>query len=104
MKPVRPIAFWLFTCAAAVFLMALVGAVTRLTESGLSIVEWKPVTGALPPLNAAAWDSAFALYKASPQYKMVNIGMSLEGFKQIFFWEWLHRLWGGLIGILYFFP
>ena len=104
MKSVSAIAFWLFACAAAVFLLALVGAVTRLTESGLSIVEWRPVTGALPPLDAAEWDNAFALYKASPQYKMVNIGMSLEGFKQIFFWEWLHRLWGRLIGIIYFAP
>jgi cytochrome c oxidase assembly protein subunit 15 len=104
MKAAKPLAFWLFACAAAVFLMALVGAVTRLTESGLSIVEWKPVTGALPPLNVAEWDNAFALYKASPQYKMVNIGMSLEGFKQIFFWEWLHRLWGRLIGVIYFAP
>jgi cytochrome c oxidase assembly protein subunit 15 len=104
MKHAKPIAAWLFTCAAAVFLMALVGAVTRLTESGLSIVEWKPVTGALPPLSEANWNHAFALYKTSPQYKMVNLGMSLADFKQIYFWEWLHRLWGRLIGIIYFIP
>jgi len=104
MKPIKPVAFWLFTCAAAVFLMALVGAVTRLTESGLSIVEWRPVTGALPPLNAAEWDAAFGLYKTSPQYRMVNLGMSLADFKQIYFWEWLHRLWGRLIGVIYFIP
>ena len=104
MKTAKPLAYWLFAVAAAVFLMALIGAVTRLTESGLSIVEWKPVSGACPPLNEAEWDNAFALYKASPQYKMVNIGMSLEGFKQIFFWEWLHRLWGRLIGVIYFAP
>lgn len=104
MKPAKPVAVWLFTCAAAVFLMALIGAVTRLTESGLSIVEWKPVTGALPPLNEMEWNNAFALYKDSPQYRMVNSGMDLAGFKQIYFWEWLHRLWGRLIGVIYFAP
>ncbi len=100
----RPLALWLFTCAAAVFLMALVGAVTRLTESGLSIVEWRPVTGALPPLDDAGWDRAFDLYKTSPQYKQVNAGMSLAEFKQIYFWEWLHRFWGRMIGVIYFIP
>lgn len=100
----RHIGFWLFTCAAAVFLMALIGAVTRLTESGLSIVEWKPVTGALPPLSAADWEHAFDLYKTSPQYRKVNFGMSLAEFRQIYFWEWLHRLWGRMIGVIYFVP
>jgi cytochrome c oxidase assembly protein subunit 15 len=98
------IAAWLFACAAAVFLMALVGAVTRLTESGLSIVEWKPVAGALPPMNEADWDHAFTLYQQSPQYKKVNLGMNLDDFKKIYFWEWLHRLWGRLIGLLFFVP
>jgi heme a synthase len=100
----RPIAAWLFFCAAAVFLMALIGAVTRLTESGLSIVEWKPVTGALPPLSANAWQDEFARYQQSPQYVKINHGMTLGEFKQIFFWEWLHRLWGRLIGIFYALP
>lgn len=95
---------WLFTCAAAVFLMALIGAVTRLTESGLSIVEWKPVTGALPPTTPAAWLHEFALYKKSPQYLKVNHGMTLDEFKNIYFWEWLHRLWGRMIGLVYFLP
>jgi cytochrome c oxidase assembly protein subunit 15 len=104
MKPVKSAAVWLFICAAAVFLMALIGAVTRLTESGLSIVEWKPVTGALPPLNEVDWNHAFDLYKTSPQYKIVNAGMSLADFRQIYFWEWLHRLWGRLIGVVYFIP
>lgn len=100
----KPIALWLFSCAVAVFGMALIGAITRLTESGLSIVEWKPVTGALPPLNAADWQHAFDLYRQSPQFLTVNTDMTLADFKQIFFWEWLHRLWGRLIGLAYLVP
>ncbi|MEZ0260098.1 MAG: COX15/CtaA family protein [Alphaproteobacteria bacterium] len=100
----RPVSTWLFICAFAVLLMALVGAVTRLTESGLSIVEWKPVTGALPPLNDADWQKEFDTYKTSPQYKKVNAGMDLPAFKKIFFWEWLHRFWGRFIGVLYALP
>lgn len=100
----KSIAVWLFICALAVFLMATIGAVTRLTESGLSIVEWKPVTGALPPLNAGDWQAEFDKYQSSPQYKKINKGMTLEEFKKIFFWEWLHRLWGRLIGIFYAVP
>lgn len=109
-KPVKPvppkdIARWLFICAASVFIMALIGAITRLTESGLSIVEWKPVTGALPPLNPADWAHEFDLYKQSPQFLKVNSGMTLPEFKHIFFWEWLHRLWGRMIvGIIYALP
>lgn len=100
----RAIAAWLFACAAAVFLMAIIGAVTRLTESGLSIVEWAPVKGALPPLNAADWQREFDLYKQTPQYLKVNRGMSLDEFKDIYFWEWLHRLWGRIIGLIYALP
>lgn len=95
---------WLFICAFSVFMMAMIGAVTRLTESGLSIVEWKPVTGAIPPLNDADWQKEFALYQESPQYQKVNQGMELSEFKKIFFWEWLHRLWGRLIGVIYALP
>lgn len=105
--PVRKprIALWLFICAASVFIMALIGAITRLTESGLSIVEWKPITGALPPLNAADWAHEFDLYKQSPQFLKVNRGMTLPEFQHIFFWEWLHRLWGRMIvGVIYFAP
>ena len=97
-------ALWLFTCAAALFLITLVGAVTRITESGLSIVDWKPVTGALPPLGDAAWSHEFSLYQTSPQYRQINAGMSLEDFKHIYFWEWLHRLLGRVIGLIYFIP
>lgn len=100
----RPVYVWLFITAAAVLLMALIGAVTRLTESGLSIVEWKPVSGALPPLTEADWAHEFALYQQSPQYKKVNLGMTLAEFKQIFFWEWVHRQWGRLIGLIYAVP
>jgi len=104
MQPSRKISLWLFTCAAAVFAMALVGAVTRLTESGLSIAEWAPITGALPPLDDAGWSRAFSLYQQTPQYKLVNLGMSMDEFRRIYFWEWLHRLLGRLIGMIYFLP
>lgn len=100
----RPVARWLFLCALAVMLMALIGAVTRLTESGLSIVEWKPVAGALPPMNAADWQHEYDLYQQSPQGEIVNHGMSMEEFKRIFFWEWLHRLWGRMIGVIFALP
>lgn len=99
-----PVRRWLYICAAAVFIMALIGAVTRLTESGLSIVEWRPVTGTLPPLSEAAWQEQYDLYQQSPQGESVNRGMSMADFKYIFFWEWLHRLWGRLIGVIYALP
>ncbi|GIL40973.1 COX15/CtaA family protein [Roseiterribacter gracilis] len=100
----RAVVLWLLFAAAMVFAMAVIGAVTRLTESGLSIVEWKPVAQMLPPLSHAEWERVFALYKDSPQYRLVNAGMTLADFQQIFFWEWLHRLWGHLIGIVYAVP
>lgn len=100
----RPVSTWLFICAFAVLLMALIGAVTRLTESGLSIVEWKPVTGAVPPLSEADWQREFDIYKTSPQFKKVNSGMELPEFKKIYFWEWIHRFWGRFIGVLYALP
>ena len=84
--------------------MVLVGGATRLTESGLSIVEWKPVTGTLPPLNEAQWTQAFEGYKAIPQYRELNAGMSLAEFKTIFWWEWSHRLLGRVIGAVYLLP
>lgn len=100
----RPVAVWLFICVGAVFLMALIGAVTRLTESGLSITEWKPIEGIFPPLDAAAWQKEFDLYRESPQYKKVNMGMDLADFKKIYFWEWVHRFWGRIIGLIYAVP
>jgi len=98
------LANWLLFVAFLVFLMVVVGGITRLTESGLSITEWKPITGALPPLSAADWDEAFALYKATPEYQQINRGMSLAEFKFIFFWEWFHRLLGRVIGLAYALP
>ncbi len=84
--------------------MAVIGAVTRLTESGLSITKWEPVKGALPPMNDAAWNEAYELYKATPQYAGIHSGMNLEEFKGIFFWEWIHRLWGRMIGVVFALP
>jgi cytochrome c oxidase assembly protein subunit 15 len=95
---------WLFAVAAAIFLMTVIGGVTRLTESGLSIVDWRPVTGALPPLSDAEWTAELDKYRQSPQYRLVNQGMTLGEFKQIFWWEYVHRLWGRLIGVLYALP
>ena len=100
----RAVAIWLFGCAALVFAMVVVGGVTRLTGSGLSITEWQPIMGALPPLTAADWDEAFQKYRAIPQYAAVNAGMSLEDFKVIFWWEWAHRLLGRFIGMAFAVP
>ena len=100
----RAIRWWLVSIAALIAIMVLVGGATRLTESGLSIVEWKPVTGALPPLNQAQWTQAFEAYKAIPQYRELNAGMTLGEFKTIFWWEWSHRLLGRVIGVAYLLP
>src|SRR6185312_2078842 len=100
----RAIRAWLFLVAALIALMVLVGGATRLTESGLSITEWKPVTGALPPLSQAEWEQAFAAYKQIPQYHALNAGMTLAQFKSIFWWEWSHRLLGRVIGMVYLLP
>jgi len=102
-KP-RAIAVWLLSVAALVFLMIVVGGITRLTESGLSMVDWRPVTGLLPPLSDEAWRAAFEAYKTSPQYRIVNQGMSLADFKTIFWWEYIHRLLGRVIGLAYALP
>jgi len=96
--------WWLAIMAALIALMVLVGGATRLTESGLSIVEWKPVTGTLPPLSEQQWNEAFEGYKAIPQYREMNAGMTLHEFKTIFWWEWSHRLLGRFIGIAYLLP
>ena len=100
----KAVAVWLFAVAALVFVMVVVGGATRLTDSGLSITEWRPVTGAIPPLSQADWDSEFAKYKAIPEYRYVNAGMSLEQFKTIYWWEWGHRFLGRLIGLAYALP
>ena len=103
-QDVSPIRIWLLIVAGLIALMVLVGGATRLTESGLSIVEWKPVTGTLPPLSAQAWNDAFEGYKAIPQYRQMNAGMTLSEFKTIFWWEWSHRLLGRTIGMVYLLP
>lgn len=97
-------ALWLFGVAALVALMVIVGGATRLTGSGLSITEWRPVTGILPPLSDAAWASEFARYQHIPQYKLVNLGMPLGQFKALYWWEWGHRLLGRLVGVVFLLP
>src|SRR5215468_2320546 len=100
----RAVRAWLISVAGLIAIMVLVGGATRLTESGLSIVEWKPVTGTLPPLNEAQWGQAFEGYKTIPQYRELNAGMTLPEFKTIFWWEWSHRLLGRVIGAVYLLP
>jgi cytochrome c oxidase assembly protein subunit 15 len=95
---------WLLAVAALVFAMVVVGGATRLTESGLSITEWQPVAGALPPMSEAQWQAQFDKYKAIPQYQALNSGMSLDAFKTIFWWEWTHRLLGRVIGAAFLLP
>lgn len=95
---------WLFVTALFVFAMVIVGGATRLTESGLSITEWRPISGALPPMNAADWERVFAQYRETTQYQMLNSGMTLAEFQSIFWWEWSHRLLGRLIGVLFAMP
>ncbi len=100
----RAVAIWLWCVAGLVFAMVLVGGATRLTQSGLSIVEWKPVMGVIPPLGEADWQAEFAKYKTIPQYEQLNRGMSLDEFKTIYWWEWSHRLLGRLIGVAFLVP
>ncbi len=95
---------WLFSVAAVILLMVVVGGATRLTDSGLSITEWKPLLGALPPMNAQDWASEFTKYKTIPEYHKINKGMSLSEFKAIYWWEWGHRFLGRLIGVIFALP
>src|SRR5258708_9155068 len=96
--PDRAVAAWLFAVAAMVFVMALIGAITRLTQSGLSMVEWRPVMGALPPLNEADWQALFRDYQASPEFRPLHAWMALEDFQAVFWWGYAPRLWGRLVG------
>ncbi len=100
----RQIAIWLFFCSAMVFATLIVGGVTRLTHSGLSIVEWQPIVGTIPPLNQSEWDATFDKYKLTPEYQQINQQMSLDEFKSIFYWEYWHRILGRLIGTVFFIP
>ncbi len=103
-SPRRTIAIWLLACCALVFAMVVVGGITRLTHSGLSIVEWQPIVGTLPPLNDAQWEETFSKYRASPEFKQRNHDMTLDGFKGIFWWEYTHRLLGRLVGLAFLLP
>src|SRR4051812_47620202 len=100
----RAVAWWLLACCALVFCMVVVGGATRLTHSGLSIVEWQPIVGTLPPLTHAQWLETFAKYQLTPEYQQVNRGMTLGEFQGIFWWEYFHRLLGRLIGFLFLLP
>jgi cytochrome c oxidase assembly protein subunit 15 len=100
----RRIAAWLFVCCLMVYAMVILGGVTRLTGSGLSMVEWDPIFGILPPLDQADWDETFRLYQQSPEYQKINIGMDLDGFKQIYWFEYSHRVLGRTIGTVFLLP
>ena len=100
----RLVAAWLLLCAALAFAVVLVGGVTRLTRSGLSITEWQPLIGVLPPLSQADWEALFAAYRATPEFRLVNFDMTLEGFKTIFWWEYIHRLLARTIGLVFLLP
>lgn len=100
----RAVAIWLFVCAVMIFIMVIIGGVTRLTHSGLSMVEWKPVTGFLPPMTEQAWQETFEKYQQYPEFKIKNPNMDVSGFKSIFWLEFIHRVWGRSIGIVFFIP
>jgi cytochrome c oxidase assembly protein subunit 15 len=100
----KPIAIWLLSGCFLIFMMVIVGGITRLTGSGLSITEWKPVVGAIPPMNEEQWQAEFDKYKQIPQFQKINYNFTLSDFKQIYFWEYLHRLIGRIIGIVFILP
>jgi heme a synthase len=100
----RLVALWLFGVAAMIFAMVVIGGVTRLTESGLSITEWKPISGVIPPLSARDWEREFDLYKQIPEFQKLRPDMTLADFKGIYWWEYVHRLWGRLIGLAFALP
>ena len=102
--PSRTVGLWLLAMCAMVLVMIVLGGITRLTHSGLSMVDWQPVTGWLPPLNAVEWQTVFDLYKDTPEYKKINFGMTVEGFKSIFWLEFFHRFWGRIIGVSFMVP
>ncbi|EKV16319.1 Cytochrome c oxidase assembly protein cox15 [Penicillium digitatum] len=100
----KAVAYWLLGSAASVFGIVVFGGLTRLTESGLSITEWRPVTGSLPPMNAEHWEDEFSKYRASPEFQLLNPNMTLSEFKSIYYMEWIHRLWGRFVGISFVLP
>jgi heme a synthase len=104
MKYKKIVYYWLITGLVMLFFQVMIGGITRLTESGLSITKWEVVSGTLPPLNEKAWDEEFELYKETPQYKEINEGISMDDFKFIYFWEYIHRLWARLMGFVFIIP
>ena len=100
----RLVSWWLTLVATMVFFMVLIGGITRLTDSGLSMVDWRPIMGVLPPMNQQEWQETFQKYQSYPEYQKINQDMDLEGFKRIFFWEYFHRLFGRLLGVVFFIP
>ncbi|MCT4641092.1 MAG: COX15/CtaA family protein [Bacteriovoracaceae bacterium] len=104
MKYDKAVVTWLYLVCFLVFSMVFIGGITRLTDSGLSMVDWKPLMGAIPPLNEVQWNTVFDKYKQFPEYNQVNYSMTLSQFKFIFFWEYFHRLMGRLVGVVFFFP
>ncbi|HEX4888731.1 MAG TPA: COX15/CtaA family protein, partial [Luteibaculaceae bacterium] len=103
-EQLRPVYRWLILGCVLIALMVIIGGITRLTESGLSITEWNVVKGTLPPLSEEAWVSEFEKYQQTTEFKEINAGMDLSGFKQIYFWEYFHRLWGRMMGIAFIIP
>ncbi|WP_242120413.1 COX15/CtaA family protein [Aestuariivivens sediminicola] len=103
-KDNKIVMYWLLTGCALIFIMVIVGGITRLTHSGLSISNYKLISGTIPPLNDTEWQAAFELYKRYPEYQKLNYHFTLEDFKEIYFWEWLHRVIGRLIGLVFFIP
>ena len=104
MKDNKKVIYWLLTGCVLIFIMVVVGGITRLTHSGLSISNYKLISGSIPPLNDVEWQEAFDLYKQYPEYQKINSGMNLEDFKDIYFWEWIHRVIGRFIGLVFFIP
>ena len=103
-KDNNKVVYWLLTGCILIFIMVVIGGITRLTHSGLSISNYKLISGTIPPLNDLEWQEAFDLYKQYPEYQKLNNNFSLQDFKDIYFWEWLHRVIGRLIGIVFFIP
>lgn len=100
----KPILIWLYTGMIMIIIMIMIGGITRLTHSGLSMVDWKPIMGTIPPITDADWENSFEKYKAFPEYQVVNYDMELSEYKEIFFWEYLHRLWGRIMGFVFIIP
>ncbi len=100
----RPVFIWLLTGAVLIAAMVVIGGITRLTHSGLSMVDWDPIMGSIPPMSEAEWKHAFERYKQFPEYQKKNFDMELEGFRSIYFWEYLHRMWGRMMGLVFIIP